>query len=242
MARGRLGILLSIVALACAGAPVGAADLPPGDAVRALGNPGFEAPASDPAAPPGWGSLGSAYGTARVVQRGGRSVLELAPSAKGSTGSTSFMVYQVLDAAHFRGKKVTFGANVASAGAGINLVLWSPEGATNDFDPNVQQAAFAERRKVATVPADASTLTLGVQVLGPAGGKAWVDDVFVALEGEATAFFKQMVDQLEEEEQKLFARFVEIEAGHEAIVQAEIDALTGLGFWFDYTEFRLEGA
>jgi len=187
MARGRLGILLSIVALACAGAPVGAADLPPGDAVRALGNPGFEAPASDPAAPPGWGSLGSAYGTARVVQRGGRSVLELAPSAKGSTGSTSFMVYQVLDAAHFRGKKVTFGANVASTGAGINLVLWSPEGATNDFDPNVQQAAFAERRKVATVPADASTLTLGVQVLGPAGGKAWVDDVFVALEGEAPA-------------------------------------------------------
>ena len=64
----------------------------------------------------------------------------------------------------------------------------------------------------------------------------------LALEGEATAFFRRMVAQLEEEEQKLFARFVEIEAGHEAIVQAEIDALSGLGFWFDYTEFRLEGA
>jgi len=25
-------------------------------------------------------------------------------------------------------------------------------------------------------------------------------------------------------------------------VQAEIDAITGLGFWFDYSEFRLEGA
>jgi len=187
MTRWRLGIVLSVLALACAGAPVGAADLPPGAAVRALANPGFDAAASDPAAPPGWGSLGSAYGTARVVQREGRSLLELAPSAKGSTGSTSFMVYQVLDAAHFRGKKVTFGATVASAGAGVNLVLWSPEGATNDFDPNVQQATLAERRKVATVPADASTLTLGVQVLGPAGGKAWVDDVFVALEGEAPA-------------------------------------------------------
>jgi hypothetical protein len=35
---------------------------------------------------------------------------------------------------------------------------------------------------------------------------------------------------------------VEIEAGHEAIVQAEIDALNGLGFWFDFTEFRLESA
>ncbi len=64
----------------------------------------------------------------------------------------------------------------------------------------------------------------------------------LALEIEATNFFKQMVAELKNEEQKLFSRFVEIEAGHEAIVQAEIDALTGLGFWFDYTEFRLEGA
>jgi rubrerythrin len=62
------------------------------------------------------------------------------------------------------------------------------------------------------------------------------------LEREATAFFRKMVSELKEEEQKLFARFVEIEAGHEAIVQAEIDALNGLGFWFDFTEFRLEGA
>ena len=64
----------------------------------------------------------------------------------------------------------------------------------------------------------------------------------LALEGEATAFFRRMVADLTDEEQKLFERFVEIEAGHEAIVQAEIDALTGLGFWFDYSEFRLEGA
>ena len=62
----------------------------------------------------------------------------------------------------------------------------------------------------------------------------------LALERDATAFFGKMVGELEDEEQKLFARFVEIEAGHEAIVQAEIDALTGLGFWFDYPEFRLE--
>jgi rubrerythrin len=62
------------------------------------------------------------------------------------------------------------------------------------------------------------------------------------LEIEATAFFRKMVAELDEEAQKLFARFVEIEAGHEAIVQAEIDALNGLGFWFDFTEFRLEGA
>ncbi len=62
------------------------------------------------------------------------------------------------------------------------------------------------------------------------------------LEIEATAFFKQMVGELDAEGQKLFGRFVEIEEGHEAIVQAEIDALTGVGYWFDYAEFRLEGA
>ncbi|MBE3072670.1 MAG: hypothetical protein IMZ67_06810 [Acidobacteria bacterium] len=64
----------------------------------------------------------------------------------------------------------------------------------------------------------------------------------LALEIEATSFFKQMVGQLEAEEQKLFARFVEIEQGHEAIVQAEMDAVSGLGFWFDFAEFKLEGA
>jgi rubrerythrin len=64
----------------------------------------------------------------------------------------------------------------------------------------------------------------------------------LALEVEATAFFSRMVAELKAEEQKLFARFVEIEQGHEAIVQAEIDALTGLGYWFDYQEFNLEGA
>ncbi len=62
------------------------------------------------------------------------------------------------------------------------------------------------------------------------------------LEQHATEFFKKMVSELKADEQKLFARFVEIEKGHEAIVQAEIDALRGLGFWFDFQEFKLEGA
>jgi rubrerythrin len=62
------------------------------------------------------------------------------------------------------------------------------------------------------------------------------------LEAEATAFFRRMVAELPPENRRLFARFVEIEEGHEAIVQAEIDTLTGLGYWFDYQEFRLEGA
>jgi rubrerythrin len=62
------------------------------------------------------------------------------------------------------------------------------------------------------------------------------------VEIETGNFYKQMVQELPEEGQKLFQRFVEIEMGHEAIVQAEIDSVSGMGFWFDMAEFKLEGA
>ena len=63
-----------------------------------------------------------------------------------------------------------------------------------------------------------------------------------ALEAEiATSnFYKEMVRTLDGDGQKLFKRFVEIEEGHEAIVQAQIDAVGNWGFWFDTPEFRLE--
>ena len=46
--------------------------------------------------------------------------------------------------------------------------------------------------------------------------------------------------ELPAEAQALFQRFVEIEQGHQAIVRAEIDSVSGLGFWFDMQEFNLE--
>ncbi len=60
------------------------------------------------------------------------------------------------------------------------------------------------------------------------------------VEIETSNFYKQMVSQLEAEPQRMFARFLEIEDGHQAIVKAEIDALTGMGVWFDFVEFDLE--
>ncbi len=60
------------------------------------------------------------------------------------------------------------------------------------------------------------------------------------VEIETSNFYKQMVSQLEAGPQKMFARFLEIEDGHQAIVKAEIDALTGMGVWFDFVEFDLE--
>ncbi len=61
------------------------------------------------------------------------------------------------------------------------------------------------------------------------------------VEVETSAFYKEMVRTLDAEGQQMFARFVEIEEGHVAIVQAEIDCVSGLGFWFDSREFTLEG-
>ena len=59
-------------------------------------------------------------------------------------------------------------------------------------------------------------------------------------EVKTSKFYKDMVSQLDGDGQKLFSRFVEIEQGHEAIVQAQIDSATGLGVFLDNLEFGLE--
>jgi rubrerythrin len=62
------------------------------------------------------------------------------------------------------------------------------------------------------------------------------------VERETSAFYKKMVATLDHDGKRLFERFVEIEEGHVAIVQAEIDLVSGTGFWFDTAEFNLEKA
>jgi rubrerythrin len=62
------------------------------------------------------------------------------------------------------------------------------------------------------------------------------------VEIETGNFYRQMVDELDGDGQRMFERFLEIEEGHRAVVQAEIDAVSGLGFWFDFPEFNLEQA
>jgi len=66
--------------------------------------------------------------------------------------------------------------------------------------------------------------------------------VALELEHSTSTFYRQVVDTLDPEHQPLFARFLEIELGHLAIVQAEIDSLAGSGNWFDFMEINLEGA
>ncbi len=61
------------------------------------------------------------------------------------------------------------------------------------------------------------------------------------VEIETSEFYKRMVEQFDDDGQALFARFLEIEQGHQTIIQAEIDAVSGSGFWFGMPEFHLEG-
>jgi rubrerythrin len=61
------------------------------------------------------------------------------------------------------------------------------------------------------------------------------------LEEEVSDYYKGLVATLEDEEAKtMFRRFLEIEDGHTAIVQLEVDVLTRTGFFFDFQEFNLE--
>ena len=60
------------------------------------------------------------------------------------------------------------------------------------------------------------------------------------MEIESSSFYRKMAGQLPADDRELFEHFVEIEDAHGAIVQAEIDFVSKMGFWFDVAEFRLE--
>lgn len=61
------------------------------------------------------------------------------------------------------------------------------------------------------------------------------------VEESTSAFYERVVSELPDEHRGMFARFLEIEHGHLALVKAQIDELTGTGHWFDVQEFNLEG-
>ncbi len=61
------------------------------------------------------------------------------------------------------------------------------------------------------------------------------------VELETGAFYARVVNELPPEGRRLFEPFLVIERGHQAIVQAEMNAVSGNGFWFDFPEINLEG-
>ncbi len=61
----------------------------------------------------------------------------------------------------------------------------------------------------------------------------------LTLEIETSRFYERMVAEMSDEGQKMFARFVEIENGHIDMVQAELDYISGTGYWLDNKEFDM---
>ncbi len=61
------------------------------------------------------------------------------------------------------------------------------------------------------------------------------------VETETSEWYRKTIDALPPEGKELFRQFAEIEESHKAIVQAEIDALSGHGYFFDFSEIRLGG-
>ena len=60
------------------------------------------------------------------------------------------------------------------------------------------------------------------------------------VEVETSDFYKRMVAEMDGSAREMFARFLEIEDGHIAIVQAELDYNSKTGYWFDVKEFDME--
>jgi rubrerythrin len=58
----------------------------------------------------------------------------------------------------------------------------------------------------------------------------------LVLERATSAFYRDMVDQLDPPHQALFSMFLDLEEAHVSLINAEIDALVGHGHWFDFME------
>jgi rubrerythrin len=79
------------------------------------------------------------------------------------------------------------------------------------------------------------------------GGRVATETEIAALkaalrfEKEGGAFYHELVSELSRDDGRLFDRFLRIEDGHLALVQAQLEALQGRGFWFDVSEFIQDG-
>ena len=62
----------------------------------------------------------------------------------------------------------------------------------------------------------------------------------LSVEVETSSFYEKIIGELPEDGQALFARFLDIEKGHIATVQAQLDYLSSTGYWFDWKEFDME--
>jgi len=109
---------------------------------------------------------------------------------------------------------------------------------TGHVTPDALETAIPSRQKI---EAAEQSLQAKMAAIDPDNDLQMLEQA-LNLEVETSNFYKQMVRELPPEGQKFFARFVEIEEGHVAIVQAEMDHIAKSGYWFNFREVDLDGA
>lgn len=62
----------------------------------------------------------------------------------------------------------------------------------------------------------------------------------LSAEVATSEFYEKMAAESDGQARKMFSRFLEIEGGHIAAVQAELDYVMNTGYWFDFKEFDME--
>ncbi len=72
----------------------------------------------------------------------------------------------------------------------------------------------------------------------PKGSERDLLEKALNLEKETSAFYEKMVSEMGKDGE-VFNRFMEIEKGHVAIVQAEMDYMNQSGYFFDFQDFAM---
>ena len=60
------------------------------------------------------------------------------------------------------------------------------------------------------------------------------------IEMETSDFYRKMTEEMSDQAQRMFSRFLELENEHVEVVQAELDYLSKSGYWFGFKEFDME--
>jgi rubrerythrin len=72
------------------------------------------------------------------------------------------------------------------------------------------------------------------------GGEKQILSEALKMEIAASNFYRNLVAEMSDEAQEMFANFLDIEERHVSAVQAELDYFTKSGYWFDFKEFDME--
>lgn len=107
-----------------------------------------------------------------------------------------------------------------------------------------QKTGKASPEKLETIVPSLKTIQEGVRKLDhhlskpDSGTEKELLSKALQLETETSNFYQKMVDEMGPEG-GLFKRFLEIEKGHQAIVQAELDYHQQTGYLFDFQDFGM---